>query len=142
MRLFKKRGKRPPMWEEVQDTFSGLQCNFIPKCPACNTETPTTLFDIKNLSFNVNQVQVKRDGASFDPRGLDSHATDVAMMCMECGYHDIFGVAIEFDHSLRNYDLMKEHVEEESGKDFDEAVKEIDAREADRELERQKSRRV
>lgn len=125
MKWFKRRLKiRKPKWEEVPDTFSGLQCNFVIRCPMCRTETPMTLFDIKNLNFNVGDLKPIQDSEEFllHPKRTSSHAVDVAMMCMECGYHDIFGVAIGYDHSVRNWQNVASEIEKRTGRKLNDAI--------------------
>ena len=74
------------VWEEDDSAYSGLKCNFRPHCPWCNI--PMSLFDIKSLHFSIP------DGKP----GANSNAIDVVMRCPECGYYDIFGVAVKDKH--------------------------------------------
>jgi len=74
------------VWEEDKLSYSGLKCNFHPRCFFC--DLPMELFDIKLLHFSIE------DGTSDE----NSNAIDVVVHCPECGYTDIFGVAISAKH--------------------------------------------
>lgn len=115
-----------PKWEEDPTAFSGLQCNFELLCPFGHGHMD--LFDVKFLNFDVgnpDKVHEDKDNFLIHPSKTLSHAVDVAMFCMDCGYHDIFGVAIDYNHSLRNYKNLKGHIKEMSGKDADETIREL-----------------
>jgi len=97
------------VWEEDSTTFSGLKCNFHPSCPWC--KLPMELFDIKLLNFSTD------DGTP----DKNSNAIDVVMYCSECGYIDIFGVAINAKHGKEMKNKLIKGIE---NKEFSHVVKE------------------
>lgn len=88
------------VWEEDELSYSGLKCNFHPHCIWC--DIPMKLFDIKLLHFPTN------DGTP----NWNSNAIDVVMYCPECGYIDVFGVAISAKHGKEVKDKFIKGIKE------------------------------
>jgi len=72
------------LWEYDPIAKMGLRCKIHPKCFFCGSKFD--LFSTKLIDFPLNS------GSS---RG---HAIDVVFMCPQCGYLDVFGVAIDKGH--------------------------------------------
>lgn len=100
------------VWEESKDSYSGLQCNFQPRCIWC--DLPMQLFDIKLIQFLIP------DGMQ-DRRG---NAIDVVMWCENCGFTDVFGVAVSQKHRKKIEDKIIEGIKE---KEFTHVVMEKEA---------------
>lgn len=97
------------VWEEDKLSYSGLKCNFRPRCIWC--DVPMELFDIKLLRFSTD------DGTSDE----NSNAIDVVLYCFECGYSDIFGVAISPEHGKKMKNKILKGIK---NKEFSHVVKE------------------
>lgn len=100
------------VWSESKDSYSGLQCNFKPHCIWC--DLPMKLFDIKLLKFSIP------DGTE----DKNSNAIDVVMWCEECGFTDVFGVAVSPEHRQRIEDKILKGIDE---KEFSHVVIEKEA---------------
>jgi poly(3-hydroxyalkanoate) synthetase len=66
-------------------------------------------FDIKLLNFSI-----------LDSGEKNSYAIDVTTICHECGYHDIFGVAVSKEHGLDARERAKDYIKEMTGESIEE----------------------
>ena len=84
------------LWEEDPTAKMGLRCKIHPRCYFC--DTPLQVFTTGLLDFALErEKQDKR-----------SHAIDVDFMCPNCGYLDVFGVAITEAHWGRILQMLAE----------------------------------
>jgi uncharacterized Zn finger protein len=81
-------------WHDDDTALLGLKCDFHPRCKFCDTELK--VFSTGLLDFALDKSK-KKDR---------SHALDVNFMCPNCGYLDIFGVAISEKHWARILELL------------------------------------
>ena len=98
-------------WIEDEECLTGLTCNFIPRCLYCNA--PMGFYNAKPMNFPINDGTDERN----------AYATDVEVLCPECGCWSTFGVAISkehFERTMKNiekeYPKVKEHDRENLGK--------------------------
>ena len=87
-------------WVVSDDTYMGLVAEFIPMCPYHEEE------EMKFVESKLLKFALEYEG---DP---DSHAVDVVVMCPECGYTDVFGVAISKEHWDKVQGKITESVKE------------------------------
>jgi len=88
-------------WEETtDDSFMDLRCNFPIICPFHGEKTVMKLSDSKLFKFFL-QADTSRD---------ESHAIDVVCRCPDCGYMDIYGVAVSDEHYWRIYERIKDYI--------------------------------
>ena len=93
----------PEYWEETNDdSFMDLQCNFPLYCPFHGESTIMKLSDSKIFKFFLD-ADTTRD---------ESHAIDVVVKCPDCGYQDIYGVAVSDKHYWRVYERIKKYIAE------------------------------
>ena len=74
------------LWAGDEDVTTGLQCLFTPKCIHC--DVAMEFWSAKMAKFAIN------DGTD----EKNSHACDILMWCPQCGYINLFGVAVSKEH--------------------------------------------
>ncbi len=74
-----------------------MGCSFIPAC-VFHAKTPLQLTNSSMIVFPV----VDGHGAK-----TPGHAMDVTMRCPDCGYQEMFGVALYPDEAKWMFDTMK-----------------------------------
>ena len=88
-------------WSETNDdSFMDLQCNFDFTCPFHGEGSTMVLHDSKLFKFNLDKDK---------ERDL-SHAIDVVVRCPDCGYIDIYGVAVSDEHYGRIYERIERYI--------------------------------
>ena len=101
-------------WEETNDdSFMDLKCNFDFRCPFHGEESVMVIHDSKLFKFELD----KDSGRDM------SHAIDVVVRCPDCGYIDVYGVAVSNEHYGRIYERIERYI--------DVLIKEAKQRESD-----------
>ncbi len=91
-------------WEDgdFKGSKLGMTAKFVPTCPF-HTNIGMILKNCKALHFSLRGDD-----------DWDSHALDVVMTCPECGYIDLFGVAISEEYHTK----ITEMVDHDRERDF------------------------
>jgi len=82
------------LWAGDTSTISGLMCLFQPICEFDGAKMELGMY--KPLEFGINDGSKKKN----------AHAVDVVMICPECGFKDVFGVAVSKAH----YDSIQKYI--------------------------------
>ena len=74
------------LWAGDDGITTGLKCLFTPQCKFC--DVGMQFWSVTPQKFAIN------DGT----KEKKSHAMDIVIWCPECGYINIFGVAVSKEH--------------------------------------------
>ena len=104
-------------WDEDKDPeiTMGLRCNFPITCPFHGGKTIMGIHDAKVFKFFLDKEQLRPE----------SHAIDVVMVCPECGYIEIYGVAVTDDHYWRVQKVVQNMAVQNRIDFFEERVEEL-----------------
>ena len=75
-------------WKVVDNgTWANLEADFQPMCRYC--KIPTECSHLKLFKFPLNEPDYWERGE------MNAHAVDVNTRCPQCGFKQMFGVAVE-----------------------------------------------
>lgn len=80
---------------EFEKSKLGMTAKFAPTCPF-HPRTLMYIKDCKLLNFSLRDDDV-----------LDSNALDVVLGCPECGYIDIFGIAVSKEYRAQVREMVE-----------------------------------
>ena len=94
MKLGKYSDKPYRLWENDEKYVFGFRCSYTPKCKLCDSDL--ILWSASSQNFSINDGNDEKN----------SHSLDVVLWCPECGFTNLFGLAV----SKEKYDLIKERI--------------------------------